>query len=1115
MKILELADLHINPKWLDAQKPVLQTVIDTGKQETPDFFCIAGDVYDRPFYNSDKDCIGYVRSFIRSLLNIAPVVMITGTPSHDAPGSYGIFEEMGCHVLHPAQPKIIQGCLFIGLPEITKQFFISKYKKNDMSNINEMMKKEIQSFITSYWMPVRQENKNIPCIFLGHGVFADNPNDENPIIKNTDIVIDNNILNYIQANRYIFGHIHTPIQSEVLNGGYVGYAGFDRSPWNYTGFQPGFNVTEILSWQKGKSFNVSTKRIPYPVVRKEKIKCTLNEIPDLSKYKGCDVRLNVKISKKDLIIQNISELSKQLAQAFNFNSCEIIPDIIKEESQRITKEQAEKLNTLWEKYCFFKGWEKDDNKNVKLKIDEIEKNCLCYTAKGQKKTVSLLYTEIYNSIFSKRAQGKNCFSYDFSGKPTGLTLIKGDNGKGKSIFFGFTSPYPMFIGWDYRTLKDFFPEGGHIIKQFKVNDKIHEHVIKISGSKSKKIECFFCPDLLCEPGINKQYSLKDFMAFCEDIYGPVSSFITTSFFAQEPWKMKNHVSSLVSVNQTQLRNAYLEIAGISREKEKDYANEKIKDIKAKIHDLELKKNTLSEIIADKNSVEKERDRLKVVLNKLDSELGVLVYDENKKQKEFDETKNMYKEQQKINMDIHNLTNHLSSLNNDELVNLEKIKQLEKINIEELRQRIEDNKKIKKSIELLRNDWKILNEKKSEIQKSIDKNEKELRKKDWDGCDTNNTIITNRINKQKYESENEILNKPCFYCKKIPHPENEKRINDNKKIIKEIFNKNVKLILKHKKLEKSIELLKNKIKELKQKLPDEELKHLESQAEVLKNELSNETEISEINKAINEYAKISVYKENLEKIKTNINTTNSQLKTLKEKQNPFIEIKYDKLESELNQIKKEIQSKSQEQTKTKTLLQEIKKQITKIYQHEDEINAILKNLDILVIDLEDWVTIEKDMSPHKLPALELQIIAEEIDYQANEVLAGKFILRTETQYVNKKGEIIDRFKILAYNPITGVEDSILNFSPGERTAYFLQPLSQALMRKRNEKENIEFMWSIADETDNPVKYIHVRDYYEIMNQGLPQGHTRFIMSQKSEIYMYMKNTIDIEEVGKDI
>lgn len=1127
MKLIELADLHINPKWLESQKPVLQTIVDTGKNEKPNFFCIAGDIYDRPFYNSDKDCIGYVRRFMRNLLNIATVVIVPGTPAHDAPGSYGIFEEMGCSVLHPAKPKIINDVLFIGLPEIDKSSFMAKNKMS-MEDANIQIQQGIDNYIQSYWVPIREANKNIPCVFLGHGWFVDNVEKarNNPMIKNADFIIDNNILKEIKADRYIFGHCHTPSESKILNGGYVGYAGFDRTPWNNTGFQPGFNVTEIK--YKVEPDNIYVKnieRIPYPVVRKEKFKMNcLSDTPNSTLFKNsknCDVRINLKINKSDLVRINIRDWEYKFKNDFSLNSCEIVPDIIKEESQRITKEQADKLNTFWKKYCFFKGWEENSHESVMKKSNEVEKNVSSRVQQVEKKVVKLLSLEVKGSIFSKKSYDVNCLYHDFSKDPTGPTLIQGKNGGCKSTYFGFCPPYPVFIGFDYRSLKDFFPNGGHIKKKYSINEIIHEHIIQIPQDHKKKILCYWnikemvneTPDWIWKSKF-KEKPAKEFMAECEKFFGPITSFISTSFFAQEPWRMKKYISSLVSSTETELRNAYMEIIGISREQEKEYAHDKVKELKSKIHDLELKKNTMSEILADKETVKDECAKLKSELNELEQFFQFLFHDKFEKQKEFDKIDKEYKEQQKIEDKIKNEQLKLYNSNCDKENINEKIRRLGEINIDELKKQLKDNTEKINKIDFLRDQWQDINKEKEKIQDDINKIEN--KKKNYI-LELEKTINAKNILFKNIDSlinQNKILNTECFYCGKID-PENEKEINKNTTIIeadKETINAYEKIIND---LQLSYTECDNEIIKQKEKLPTEQLKSIENQASKLKQNLFSEEKIQAINNSIAEYSQIKIYQKNLETIKSDIKKTNEIIETLESKKNPFTEPQYNKISNKLSELQNQLQEKQKEISSKEGMLIKINEELEKINKFEKEITEILKKLDILVVDFDEWEMFEKDMMPHKFPALELQLIAEEIDFEVNKKLAGKFIIKTNTQDINKNGDIIDRFSITVYDPISGIEDSLLNYSPGERSAFFIEPISQALREKRQQRENIQFMWSVADETDNFIKYDVVREYYEIMSQGLPEGHTRFIMSQKSEIYQFIKNTIDIEQVGKNI
>lgn len=1129
MKIIELADLHIDPKWIEQQKSCLNKILETGEKIKPDFICIAGDVYNRPFYNSDKDCIKYVLDYFEKLLKIASVVMVTGTPSHDAPGSYAIFEKMGCHVLHPAKPKIINECLFIGCREIDKTHFMIHYKLKDMNEINQAIKILFKKYITSYWAPVRENNNHIPCVFLGHGCFVDNINDNNPIIKNTDIVIDNNKLVKIKADRYIFGHFHIPKKSKILNGGYVGYMGFDRTLWNNTGFQPGFNITEIIETDMFKNYKseitprflTETIRADYPVIRKEKVKVTVNFFnknhPCPGKFENTDLRMILKIKKSDLLKIDIKEYEKKYKKLYNVHSVEIIPDIIKEESQRITHKQAERLNTLWDKYIYFKGWVGHDSfayDGFKLKINEIEKNVSLKTQSLEKKVVKLLSLKVKGSIFSIDAQGKNTFIHDFSKDPTGLTLIAGDNGKGKSTFLGFASPFPIFIGWDYRSLKEFFPEGGEIIKIFEVNGVKHEHVISITQNK---IECFWYKYTNIIPSkiaYIKQPQLKDFMIECEKFFGPVSSFISTSFFAQEPWRMKNYVSSLVSSSQTELRNAYMEIVGISREAEKLYAREKKETLKKEIEKLEIQKSTMSNIFADKQTINDEYEKLKSEINKLDDELNIIVHYEYEKQKEFNKIEKEYNEQLEIERKINNINTIIfdKELEKGNIENL-KLAPLKKINITELQKQISDNEKTKTRIEKLRDKWQEVNKKKNGILEDIKCNESALNihEKQFLELTQEKTLLLNKI--KNAEKLNKTLNKPCFYCKKID-PQNEITINAYNKQIKKNTEKINQIDIDIKNFSELIEEFKKTIIELKTTLPDVELKELEETASRLKFELLTEYKIQSINDLISEYSQIKIYEENLNKINSQIKQLNTEITNLKNKENLLIESFYEDTKKELLGLQKQLSQKQIEQSGKEGMLNEIKKQINQIKRYENEITEILKKLDTLVIDMSEWEEIEKDMQPNKLPALELEIIAGDIDFQVNQKLNGRYIIKTNTQDINKKGEIIDRFDIQVYNPKSGIEKSLLAHSPGQRAAYFIEPISQALRKKRQQRENIIFTWSISDETDWPIKPIHILEYYEIMQAGLSPNHTRFVMSQKSEIENFIKNTINILDIGKN-
>jgi hypothetical protein len=1123
-RIIELADLHLDPKWIEQQQPCLDLILKTAKKIRSEDYtipsvCIAGDIFNRAIYNSNKDKINIISDYFQRLGSIVPVIMVPGTPSHDAPGSYGMFERIpGCHVLKPNKPEIINGILYFCLLEIN---LINIMKKNNIDETQAIVKaqEKLKKLFLEYWLPVRIENKEIPAVFIGHGWFTDDINKENPVYSSSDIIIDNKILKKVQVDRHVFGHSHTPWESKVLNGGYVGYMGFDDHPWSNTGFQPGFNVTVFTGSVYGlddqtSRYSTETKRIDFPVIRREKIKCTFDKVPDLSKHKDCDVRLNIKTDKKTLQLQNIKELENSLRTSFNLHSCVIFPDIIKEESSRITKEQAEKLKSLWEKFCFFKDWQHPQNhEGYMKKINEIEQNVSCLSGSQEKRIIELLSLKVKNSIFSLDSQNKNTFYHDFSKDPKGLTLISGENGKGKSTYFGFATTHPVFIGWDYKSLKEFFPEGGEIIKKFRLNNHIHKHLIIIPSNHKKAVKCYAyllnddnTTDILIETT-----AISEFFDFCERTYGSIETFIATSFFSQEPWRMKKYISSLVSATNTDFRNVYMSIVGIDRTNEKEYAKNKKDNLKNKIHDLEIKKNTMSEVIANKEEVEKELEQLTEKQKKSKTEILDLKTKKDKQFTEFKETEKEYNEQKIIENDIKSKLESRNNLEKERSETKTKIDELNTINIGKLKKQIVDNKIVKKEIEKSRNNWSEIFEKKISVEKISSELNKKISEINNSIKENNDYIKINNASISIVKETISVLKDPCPECGYI------KGTEEITKKENEIKNMEAEIEKTQKENESIISTL--KVEEREQKENDrkidtinKQLSDIEENAKKLKLQLLSDEQEAAINKNIAEYDKITIYEETLNSLTTKIKNYNSEIHELEEKLNPFLSDTYNDKKTELEKTIDDVQEKQIEFSKNEGLLTSVTEQLEKIKTNEEKITEILTELDRHVINMTEWEIIEKDFMPNKYPSFELTIIASEIDFEVNQRLQGKFIIKTDTQYVNKKGEIIDRFDINIYNPVSGSNKSFLQYSPGQRAAFFSEPITQVLRDRRQRKEGIIYTWSVADETDNPIKYKIVKDYYESMKNALPTNHTRFIMSQKSEVYNYITATIDIESIG---
>src|SRR5690606_14292498 len=108
-----------------------------------------------------------------------------------------------------------------------------------------------------------------------------------------------------------------------------------------------------------------------------------------------------------------------------------------------------------------------------------------------------------------------------------------------------------------------------------VNGQIHEHLITIKAphTQNPKTECYLTIDGV--PALDKG-TFDEMMAKCEDLYGPFSDYLLTTFYVQP--QQSKHPSGLMSATMTDIRDLVQSIAGIDREAEKRFALDRVKEL---------------------------------------------------------------------------------------------------------------------------------------------------------------------------------------------------------------------------------------------------------------------------------------------------------------------------------------------------------------------------------------------------------------------------------------------------------------------------------------------------------------------------------------------------------
>lgn len=616
LNFLEVPDFHFSPKWADVSIKCGHKVAEEARRQEVDFISVPADFFDAPIYANNKGGMDIAKGIVKEWLDVCPVVAVEGTPSHDAPGCYGIFEEMGLVLMKPNKVYGYYGehvievderkgymtplAILFGIPELNKNTIQAKLSLT-AEEANAEVLRQFSVYINSFVAPMRLKHAGIPAVGLLHGNVSDShrTNETDIILKSSDIVIYTEDLLPANLDRWSLGHIHTPWESEKICAGYSGYPGIDKNPWGKRDFFPAFNLVEIRNYKtegipddssifKAKvddssPFAVGISRLPYGTPMRKKIKHSSEVEPfsDIAYWLDTE-------DKTDELPEGLHEWSRRT----------LIESRV--DTRRVSKEETEAVKSLWD---LFQLIDKDVDLSLKGKVDLITET-IKHTPPG-KKDVSVDYLRVYGCILF---DGKTV-ELDFSNLVTGLNGISGQNGAGKSSLLSFCHQYPSIIGKDKgKVLKNFFnKKDSGFEKHITYNGEQHKHVITIKAAHTKtaKTECFL--SINGKPQLEKA-SFDEMMEKCEELYGSMADYRITTF-CEQPQQATANVSGLMGAKPIDARNIVQAIAGVDREQEKRFALDQVAVIEKDQEKALVQIETLEEALPETEGLIEEKTGL--------------------------------------------------------------------------------------------------------------------------------------------------------------------------------------------------------------------------------------------------------------------------------------------------------------------------------------------------------------------------------------------------------------------------------------------------------------------------------------------------------------------------
>jgi DNA repair exonuclease SbcCD nuclease subunit len=227
MKVIHTADWHFREKDHSEIYKCVRYIADRAAMENPDLIVISGDITDSRHLDLDSNSARSILEIISFMLDVAPVAIVIGTPSHDGKAALALRECKGVYPIlvsdMPGQWVYNNGgvgkfdkinsdtCqvnsdafLLTQIPQPTKQYFITDLSIEDT---DKAISQAMDSILASFGS-VAEKFDSIPHIVNGHGQIGGAFISETQQLIGRDIEVSKSQLAMLNAHLICYGHIH-------------------------------------------------------------------------------------------------------------------------------------------------------------------------------------------------------------------------------------------------------------------------------------------------------------------------------------------------------------------------------------------------------------------------------------------------------------------------------------------------------------------------------------------------------------------------------------------------------------------------------------------------------------------------------------------------------------------------------------------------------------------------------------------------------------------------------------------------------------------------------------------------------------------------------------------
>jgi DNA repair exonuclease SbcCD nuclease subunit len=542
--ILGAGDIHFCPERAAEALASLSTLRDTAVQRKADLVVLPGDLFDRGLQATNRDAYAHLIAAIRDILEVAPIAAVAGTPSHDPPGAYYVFTQLGgAHrftLLEPdrayylASGEIVTDepavgdprLMLFGIPEPGKAWLLGNRNGLDRESASQAVVEAMRAILLGLG-GLRRRHPELATVLLYHGSVRGATMGSGQTVGQTEVSIGAEDLEMVGADFAFLGHIHEP-QMVGARAAYTGSA--YPCDWAET-TQRSFICAELL----GPGILPVIERVDFPHAPRVKLVVDANDYPGIAddEVAGRQAWVVVRGTAEDIAQVTLDEAALIDLGALPGSrvTFEPIPvETVRAAEIADARRLRDKVGVWAEASSLVPPTE-----CVLTKADELEDEAIQAGAVGEGLHVRVRSLTLRGAVGIWHGLGVDEITLDLDAYEPGLLALVGPNGAGKSMLIENLHPYPQML-----------TRSGSLPQHFRLKDSRRElcFVDERTGNEYRalilvdptlatpKTECYLSKDglPLCTGRV------KEYEEVVGKLFGSLGLFVRSAFVAQKPPK---------------------------------------------------------------------------------------------------------------------------------------------------------------------------------------------------------------------------------------------------------------------------------------------------------------------------------------------------------------------------------------------------------------------------------------------------------------------------------------------------------------------------------------------------------------------------------------------------